>query len=89
MAAFSDVNLMKFTSRKLEETRSGGLLLQFILSPKIFLLHFIIQATKAVPTPHENIKLPLCLTNLAPCHKGVWGNGCIDPHFLDLGTSWR
>jgi hypothetical protein len=22
-------------------------------------------------------------------HEGVWGNGCIDPHFLDLGTSWR
>jgi hypothetical protein len=19
---------------------------------------------------------------------GVWGSGCIDPHFLDLGTSW-
>jgi hypothetical protein len=19
----------------------------------------------------------------------VWGSGCIDPHFLDLGTSWR
>jgi hypothetical protein len=22
-------------------------------------------------------------------HEGVWGSGCIDPHFLDLGTSWR
>jgi hypothetical protein len=21
--------------------------------------------------------------------EGVWGSGCIDPHFLDLGTSWR
>jgi hypothetical protein len=20
-------------------------------------------------------------------HEGVWGSGCIDPHFLDLGTS--
>jgi hypothetical protein len=22
-------------------------------------------------------------------HEGVWGSGCIDPAFLDLGTSWR
>jgi hypothetical protein len=22
-------------------------------------------------------------------HEHVWGSGCIDPHFLDLGTSWR
>jgi hypothetical protein len=22
-------------------------------------------------------------------HEGVWGSGCIDPNFLDLGTSWR
>jgi hypothetical protein len=21
--------------------------------------------------------------------EGVWGSGCLDPHFLDLGTSWR
>jgi hypothetical protein len=21
--------------------------------------------------------------------EGVWGSGCIVPHFLDLGTSWR
>jgi hypothetical protein len=21
-------------------------------------------------------------------HEGVWGSGCIDPHFLDLGNSW-
>jgi hypothetical protein len=25
----------------------------------------------------------------ALCLEGVWGNGCIDPRFLDLGTSWR
>jgi hypothetical protein len=31
----------------------------------------------------------LCFTNWALCHEGVWGSGCIDPHFLDLGTSWR
>jgi hypothetical protein len=22
-------------------------------------------------------------------HEGVWGSGCIDPRFLDLGISWR
>jgi hypothetical protein len=35
------------------------------------------------------VKLSLCLTNWALRHEGVWGSGCIDPHFLDLGTSWR
>jgi hypothetical protein len=31
----------------------------------------------------------LCLTNQALCHEGVWGSGCIDPHFLGLGINWR
>jgi hypothetical protein len=31
----------------------------------------------------------LCGTNQALCHEGLWGSGCINPHFLDLGTSWR
>jgi hypothetical protein len=35
------------------------------------------------------VKLSLSLTNYALCHEGVWGSGCIDQHFLDLGTSWR
>jgi hypothetical protein len=35
------------------------------------------------------VKLFLCLTNNTLCHEGIWGSGCIDPHFLDLGTSWR
>jgi hypothetical protein len=34
------------------------------------------------------------LGNLRPCGKGkvfpdAWGSGCIDPSFLDLGTSWK
>jgi hypothetical protein len=33
-----------------------------------------------------NVKLSMCLTK---CHEGVWGSGYKDPHFLDLGTSWR
>jgi hypothetical protein len=35
------------------------------------------------------VKLSLCLTNFALRHEGVWGSGCGDPYFLDLGTSWR
>jgi hypothetical protein len=31
----------------------------------------------------------LCLINWALGHEGVWGSGCIDSYFLDLGTSWR
>jgi hypothetical protein len=27
-------------------------------------------------------------TNYILGHEDVWGSGCIDPHFLDLGTSW-
>jgi hypothetical protein len=27
--------------------------------------------------------------NLTLRYEGVWGRGCIDPHFLDLGTTWR
>jgi hypothetical protein len=29
------------------------------------------------------------LTNSALRHEGVWESECIDPHFFDLGTSWR
>jgi hypothetical protein len=35
------------------------------------------------------VKLSMCLTNQALCHEGIWGSGCIDPHILDPGTSWR
>jgi hypothetical protein len=32
--------------------------------------------------------LPLILVSLFLLHEGVCGSGCIDPHFLDLDTSW-
>jgi hypothetical protein len=35
----------------------------------------------------KKVNLSLCLTNLALHHEDVWGSGCIDPYFLDLGTS--
>jgi hypothetical protein len=35
------------------------------------------------------VQFTLCLTQQALCHEGVRGSGCIDPHFLDLGTSWK
>jgi hypothetical protein len=34
----------------------------------------------------NKVKLSLCWTNLALRYEGVWGSGCIDPHFLDHGT---
>jgi hypothetical protein len=34
------------------------------------------------------VKLSLCLTNKALRHEDVWGLD-IDPHFRDLGSSWR
>jgi hypothetical protein len=37
----------------------------------------------------SKVKLFLCLTNYALCHHGICGSRCIDPCFLDLGTSWR
>jgi hypothetical protein len=36
----------------------------------------------------KNVKLSLCSTNKALRHEGVLGSECIDPYFLDLGTSW-
>jgi hypothetical protein len=35
------------------------------------------------------VKLSLYLTNQALRHEDAWGSGCIDPHYLDRGTSWR
>jgi hypothetical protein len=37
----------------------------------------------------KKVKFTLCFTNEALLHEGVWGSGCIDPYFLDLGSSWR
>jgi hypothetical protein len=39
-------------------------------------------------TIRVKVKLSLCLTNEVLHHEGVGGSGCIDPHFLELGTSW-
>jgi hypothetical protein len=41
---------------------------------------------------HVKVKLSLWLTtsNYTLCRReGAWGSGYIDPHFLDLGISWR
>jgi hypothetical protein len=39
--------------------------------------------------PRKRVKLSLCQTKLALRHELVYGNGCIDPCFLDRSTSWR
>jgi hypothetical protein len=31
----------------------------------------------------------LCLTNQALHQKDIWGSGCINPHILEFGVSWR
>jgi hypothetical protein len=31
----------------------------------------------------------VCLTNKPLHNEGVWGSGCIDPHILDIGTTWK
>jgi hypothetical protein len=36
-----------------------------------------------------NVKFSLCLVNYTLRHQDVCGSGCIDPRFLDLGTSWE
>jgi hypothetical protein len=33
--------------------------------------------------------LSLCLTNYTLRLDGVWGSGCVEPHFLDFDISWR
>jgi hypothetical protein len=40
-------------------------------------------------TTGKRQKLSLYLTKQALRHEGVWGSGCIDLRFLDLGTNWR
>jgi hypothetical protein len=37
----------------------------------------------------KQVKLSPYLNDQALCYKDVWGNGCIDPHALDLYISWR
>jgi hypothetical protein len=37
----------------------------------------------------KKVNFPLFLINQALRHEGVWGSGCMDPHFFDLDTSWR
>jgi hypothetical protein len=35
------------------------------------------------------VKFSLSLTNKALRHESLWGSECIDPRFLDLGSSCR
>jgi hypothetical protein len=51
--------------------------------------HQIYNPQLFVTQPLIKVKLSLCSTNYALYHEGVWGSGCVYPHFLDFGTSWR
>jgi hypothetical protein len=52
-------------------------------------LYHYIETELTIWNMVKNGKVALCLINQALSHEGVRGSGCIDPHFLDLGTSWR
>jgi hypothetical protein len=54
-----------------------------------FLLLWISLNSDVAKVKKKKVKLSLCLTNSALRHEDLWGSGCIDPHFLDLNTSWR
>jgi hypothetical protein len=41
------------------------------------------------PIGKVKVKVSPCSTNEALRQEDVWGSGCIYPHFLYLGTSWR
>jgi hypothetical protein len=59
------------------------LLLRFFLLGTLVLLRVRFSSTIFT-------RLSSCsLTNYPVCHDDVWKSGCIDPHLLDLGTSWR
>jgi hypothetical protein len=81
-------------ANKQAENRKGGKLLQHYTASHPRREHCSQSPSRE---PHifvnnskgKKVKLSLDLTNKAPRHEDVWGSGCIDPRFLDLGTSWR
>jgi hypothetical protein len=52
-------------------------------------LYMVTKSNKSNRNKHFCKKLSQWLTNKALRREGVWGSGCIDSHFLDLGNSWR
>jgi hypothetical protein len=60
----------------------------YLYSPYVFIHDFTFTANCRL-LRGKVVKVSLCLTDYALLHEGVWGSGCIDPHFLDLGTTWR
>jgi hypothetical protein len=58
-----------------------------------FLLYIEVSLAACIIISYDVLKIKvnlfLCLTKLALRHVDLWGSGCINPHFLDLGISWR
>jgi hypothetical protein len=52
-------------------------------------LNLLQEETSTKAEEWMQVNLSLSLINKDLHHKDIWGSGCIDPHFLDLGTSWR
>jgi hypothetical protein len=56
-------------------------------SVKITYKHLKVKYEKA--KGKKKINFYPCLSNSDLCHRNIWGNGCIDPHNLQLCSSWR
>jgi hypothetical protein len=48
-----------------------------------------VQIVKLLIVKVKKGKVVPVIKSLSMIPAGVWGSGCIDPYFLDLGTSWR
>jgi hypothetical protein len=81
-ASESRVNEFLMMKRSADSKYTNPILNNLLSISKFYavLIAYILKVT---------VKLFLCLTNYALRHEGVWGSGRMNPHFLDLGTSWR
>jgi hypothetical protein len=50
---------------------------------------YLQESSSPPPTLSGMTQQALRGENVSRTNEGVWGNGCIDPHCLDLGTGWR
>jgi hypothetical protein len=74
--------------RQFNRSSPGDTTLKSVLNCKLFYLTYGSTIFSGLLLG-KKVKLSLYLTNEVLRHEGVWGSGCIDPHFLDLGSSWR
>jgi hypothetical protein len=70
-------------------TEESGIRNGIVISDPIpdIIVVFITARGSVASCIYEKGKVVPVLNELS--HEDVWGSGYIDPHFLDLGTSWR